>query len=228
MVHYYTEVTSKSYYAFMQFISGYLTWVMFYYSREHSSCSNGALYGNFPEDSIELLGKGIGYEIEDMTHEILKARETLVDKSDAKGRGVLLLLHPHFKAREEDPDFYTLFRSGADLCVRRFMKEESYGLFIMENNANDMKFPVYLVSANFRLPRTFFEINAILPKGIEDREHNRYLEENTPEKIREEIQLIFKLASEDLKLIAKNNYNNNNDNDNDNNDPKKSQKCFLM
>ena len=174
---------------------------MFYHSRERSRSSAGQLYGNYPEDSFELLGKGTGYEIEDITHEILKARETLIDKSDAIGNGVLLLIHPYFKPLEED---------------------------------EDLKYPVFVLSASFRYAYSFSALSRIVPRQIEDREHNRSIDECTPEKIREEIQLIFQLALEDLKLIDNNINNNNNNNNNEgangdnNKDSNKSHKCSLM
>ena len=212
---------------------------MFYHSRERSRSSAGQLYGNYPEDSFELLGKGTGYEIEDITHEILKARETLIDKSDAIGNGVLLLIHPYFKPLEEDEDFYNFHRYTGEFGIGRFFKMDdssfgNYKLNLMLNNAKEMKYPVFVLSASFRYAYSFSALSRIVPRQIEDREHNRSIDECTPEKIREEIQLIFQLALEDLKLIDNNINNNNNNNNNEgangdnNKDSNKSHKCSLM
>ena len=241
MVHYYTEVGDDAEFALVQFTSGYLTWVMFYLSSEHTIVNLDTPYGYAPDKSIKFLESGVEEDKEEIITKVLKARERIRNERELRvmSNGFLLIIHPHFTVIKE--------REISDFDF----KEKYYGLhfryykndFMMKNNAKDMKFPVYKLDTDY-WGRSFRRINEIVPENLEGRNYHRNNERAnvSDEFISDEIRDIFNVALDDFKIIEMNdnnriiNINNNNDNNNNddidvmdnNNNGKKSHKCIQM
>ena len=214
MVHYYTLITNECKYAYMLLASGHITWATFYEYHSKPNIPHEHPYGNYQDSSLEFLASGHEYEPEEMISAIINAFKTIPPDRDWSAT---VLLHPHFKpidnvSLDEFKDKY--FDNIEKYCEDNFM---------MKNNANRRKFPVYLlIGLGHRYYYKFHALREII--DIRDPKFARKIEGEEIEIVENEIRTVIDLAQEEINSNF--NQNNENNNDDENNKPKRN-KCFI-